>query len=211
MLVLLRHWLLPGLLLRWVRVAILGLHVSLWGSAIALLRLRLLWVAAATAVRHLAIHGRTRHVARLTSVGHLRCTVTSTATETTAAAASEAAATRTSVRSFVNTNLSSVEFDVVHGSNSLLRIFFLGVAHEAEATATACVAVFNDYSFFDNTKLLELLAQSGLLGVPGEAADEKLRHDADEVGTGTAERTNTRKRRSENSCPCFNTSSDDAR
>jgi hypothetical protein len=128
LLVLLRHWLLPGLLLRWVRVAILGLHVScsgvspsclwirrhevsrtLWGSAIALLRLRLLWVAAATAVRHLAIHGRTRHVARLTSVGHLRCTVTSTATETTAAAASEAAATRTSVRSFVNTDLSSVE------------------------------------------------------------------------------------------------------
>jgi hypothetical protein len=108
LLVLLRHRLLSGLLLRRVRVAVLRLHVSLWGSAVALLRLRLLWVAA-TAVWHLAVHGGSRHVARLTAVGHLRSTVTSTTTETTTAAASEAAATWTSVRSLVNTNLSSVE------------------------------------------------------------------------------------------------------
>jgi hypothetical protein len=115
LLVLLRHRLLSGLLLRRVCVAVLRLHVScnavspsglwicrheisrtLWGSAVTLLRLRLLWVAA-TAVRHLAIHGRSRHVARLTAVGHLGSTVTSTTTETTTAAASEAAATWTSV------------------------------------------------------------------------------------------------------------------
>jgi hypothetical protein len=81
------------------------------------------------------------------------------------------------VRRPVDTDHSAVEFDVVHGANSLVGIIFLGVSDKSKATATASVAILDDDSFLDGAKLLELLSQSVLLGVPCQATDKKLRHD----------------------------------
>lgn len=122
------RWLLAGLLLRRVRVAVLRLHVSwsavsppcvwicrleisrtLWGSAVALLRLRLLWVATAT-VRHLTVHvRRRRHEARLATVSHRRSAVSSATSETAATSATKATSAWTCVGGLVNANLSTVE------------------------------------------------------------------------------------------------------
>jgi hypothetical protein len=81
------------------------------------------------------------------------------------------------VRRLVDTDHSTVKLDVVHGANCLVGIFFLSVSDKSKATATASVAILDDDSFLDGAKLLELLSQGGLLGVPCQATDKKLRHD----------------------------------
>jgi len=54
----------------------------------------------------------------------------------------------------------------------------LGVTDEAKATATASVAILDDYSFLDGSKFLELLAQCILIGVPRQSSNKELRHVA---------------------------------
>jgi hypothetical protein len=54
------------------------------------------------------------------------------------------ASLRTSVRSFVDTDLSTVEVDVVHCLNGFDGVFLIGVAHKAKSSATTSVAVFDD-------------------------------------------------------------------
>jgi hypothetical protein len=89
-------------------------------------------------------------------------TVLSAAT-TTAAKSS----TRSRVGCLVNTNSSAIEFDVVHGINGLLGVHFLGIAHEAETATAASVPILHDDRFLNSAKLLKLLSQGVLLGVPG--------------------------------------------
>lgn len=106
-------------------------------------------------------------------------TVSSTAAVSAAAEATTATSSTTTgtVGGFVDTDLTTVEFDVVHVLNGIVSLVFGLEADEAKATATASVAILNNDSFFNDTELLEFGAKDGVVGVPGQAADEQLGHD----------------------------------
>jgi hypothetical protein len=189
-------------LLRRIMVSVLLLrrHVSLRGSAIALLR------RIPAAIRHGCVHVRSRHwvarSGRAHSVWHCTTKVSSIAA---AAASSTETTSRAVVGCLVNSNVASVKLDIVHGCDGVLSIALLGISHKPEAAAATSITVLDHhlyisivrnglavqqtpalepqdvgleapclkvrrnggtYSFFDRTKLLKLLAKSGLLCVP---------------------------------------------
>jgi len=53
---------------------------------------------------------------------------------------------------------------------------FTGIADKSEATAASSITVLDDNGFINLTELLESFTESGLIGVPCEAANEELRH-----------------------------------
>lgn len=90
-----------------------------------------------------------------------------------------------------------IVLDVVHASNGLLCIGFVHITDEPKASAATSVPIFNDnlvqvllvmvilvlarqkyrwflvtYSFFYWAKLLELLSEGGIVGMPGEATNK---------------------------------------
>jgi hypothetical protein len=100
-------------------------------------------------------------------------TITTAAITTAATAATAAGAT---VRSLVNTNYATIELNVVHVLHGSVGLGVLGVPNKPESAAAASVAVLDDDCLFDLAELLELRAQSAVIGVPSKAANEELRH-----------------------------------
>jgi len=47
-----------------------------------------------------------------------------------------------------------------------------GEAHEAKASAATSIAIFDDDGFLDLAKLLKLLAQCPVVGMPGKTSNE---------------------------------------
>lgn len=95
---------------------------------------------------------------------------------TTKSRTASTATSGTSVRGLVDTDLTPVELNVVHGTDGLLGIIFVGVSNKPEASAAAGVTVFHNHCFFHHSKLFKLLPQGGFFGVPCKAANKQLGH-----------------------------------
>jgi hypothetical protein len=77
---------------------------------------------------------------------------------------------------FVDPNGTAIEFNIVHRANRRVGIGLVGELYEAKATAPTSIAVFDHNRFLNLTELLKLSAKSGIISVPGKAANEKFCH-----------------------------------
>jgi len=156
--------LLRGHLLRRIRVPVLLLRrrEALRRATVALLG------RVSPTVGHRRIHVRSGHLVARSGVAHSIGSRSSEASPSIATTSSTetAAASGTIVRCLINSNGSSVKLDVVHACDSVLGIALLGVSYKSKAAAATSIAVLDHHSFFNRAKLLELLAQSGLLSMP---------------------------------------------
>jgi len=109
-----------------------------------------------------------------TSVAAATATVSTTTSSVAAAAASATTTAAGAVGGLVNADGASIKFDVVHVLHGVIGLRLLREAHEAESTAAASIAVLDNDSFFDLAELFELLAKSGIVGVPGKATNKEL-------------------------------------
>lgn len=132
----------------------------------AVLRL-LLWVTAA--IRSLLVHiGNAVARGWCIAIGSRWCSVAAAASASipSAVAVAESSATGTIIGCLINTNSSPVKLDIVHSGDGSLGISFLYVSHKTKATAAAGISILDNHRFLNHAKLLKLLAQSGLFGVP---------------------------------------------
>jgi len=95
------------------------------------------------------------------------------ATTTTTA---EATSARAPLGSAVDADGSAIELNVIHSIDCSLCIGILTKAYEAKAPAATGVAILDDNRLLNGSELLELLAESHLIGMPGEAANKELGH-----------------------------------
>jgi len=68
--------------------------------------------------------------------------------------------------SFVHSNCSSIEFDIIHCGDGSVGFRVLGETNESEPTTTASISIFDDNSFFNLAKLLELGPKGRIICVP---------------------------------------------
>lgn len=130
--------------------------------------------AATVATTALSLTVTTTAATAITATTAAVASTTTASTETTTATT---AATTASLGSLVNTDSATIELDVVHSGNSSIGLGFLRKADKSKSTAATGITVFDDNCFFNLAKLLKLGAESGIISVPGKAADKKLRHD----------------------------------
>lgn len=166
------------LVVRWSLAAVATLLAAV-ATATAAVGLLATPLTAAAAVALAALSATI--AAATTRVAAAAIAISTAAASIVAATASEAAASAAAgvvaaIRRLVDTDGTTVEFDIIHGSNGSFRFGLLGEANEAESTAAAGIAVLDDNGFFDSSKLLKLSAEGRVICVPGETADEKLRH-----------------------------------
>jgi hypothetical protein len=136
---------------------------------------------AALAARGTPLASSLTTVAATTTAAVATATATVAATAATAVTSSEAAAAATTtaagaVRGLVDADSASIELDVVHVLHSSVGLSIGREADKTEASAATSVAVLDDDGLFDLAELLELLAQSLVIGVPRKTSYEELRH-----------------------------------
>lgn len=110
--------------------------------------------------------------AAITSLTATVASAVSTAAAATIAASSWGAAA--TVGGLIDTDPASVEFLVVQRLHGGIGLSIVRISDEAETPAAARVAVLDDDGFFDLAKLLELLAQRSIVGVPSKASNKKF-------------------------------------
>jgi hypothetical protein len=127
---------------------------------------------AAAALAALIVTAAIIIIALTAALSSVPTTLAVTITTTTVAST----ATSSTISCFVDSNGTTVEFNIVHRANRSVGVCLVGELHEAKATAPTSVAVFDHNRFFNLTKLLELGAESGIISVTGKAANEKFSH-----------------------------------